>query len=210
MEDRRDVLVKWLRILLYLNVASLALSLLGFLPIKRDWITWPSRALTAGVIYSMLCMGMFHSRYKTAAIFRAVQFSITLITSLVFIALLKWGVKTDNFEWQRPYNTISAITGSVALVLGWIGTYQLYHAHADVVAEKSPMLEKKWRSFFWVSLGIGLATSAASYLLALAYDSLIGNSGVVLSTIVNNLPTKIITLICVIYLHRTIGALEEE
>lgn len=211
MEERRDTPLKWLRILFYLELASLALSLLGYLPIKIDWINWPARALTAGMLYCMFCMGVFYNRYKTAAIFRTVPFAYSLISAIVTIMMARWVATNGNHPSLQIYNTISTLIGSVVLVLGWIGTYQFYHANADLVAEKSPTLEKKWRNFFWLTLGIGLATSTASYLLAFAMDALnAGYRGAVVSNVVINLPTKIISLICVIYLYRTIGALEKE
>ena len=209
--EERNASIKWLRILFYLEIAILVKSLLGFLPINKDWINWPGRALTAGVIYCMFCMGIIYSRYKTAAILGAIQFVINLLSAIATTVLARFVAKTGNVEILPIFNTCSTLIGTVALVLGWIGRYQLYHAHGDLVAEKSSVLEKKWRNFFWLSLGIGLVTSGASYLLAYVFDSLMtGYTGVVLSTVINNLSAKIVSLICVIYLYRTIGALEKE
>lgn len=211
MEERRDATLKWLRILFYLELASLVLSLLGYLPIKKDWINWPARALTAGMLYCMFCMGVFSNRYKIAAIFRTVPFAYSLISAVVTIFMARWVATTGNYPSLQIYNTVSTLIGSVVLVLGWIGTYQFYHANADLVAEKSPTLEKKWHNFFWLTLGIGLATSTASYLLAFAMDALAaGYRGAVVSNVVISLSTKIISLIRVIYLYRTIGVLEKE
>jgi hypothetical protein len=210
MEEKKVDSIRWIRCMFYLNVASLAISLLGFLPINNNWIAWPNRALTAATLYRMFCMGVFSNRYKIAAIFRTVQFAYSLISAVVTIFMARWVATTGNYSSLQIYNTVSTLIGSVILVLGWIGTYQLYHAHADLVAEKSPSLEKKWSNFFWVSLLIGIAASVATSLLALTYDWLPGYSAAVISTIVNNLSTKLVSLICVIYLYRTIGVLEKE
>lgn len=138
-------------------------------------------------------------------------FAYSLISAVVTIFIARWVATTGNYPSLQIYNTVSTLIGSVVLVLGWIGTYQFYHANADLVAEKSPTLEKKWHNFFWLTLGIGLATSTASYLLAFAMDALnAGYRGAVVSNVVINLSTKIISLICVIYLYRTIGVLEKE
>lgn len=211
MEEKKVDSIRWIRCMFYLNVASLAISLLGFLPINNNWIAWPNRALTAATLYCMFCMGVFYSRYTTAAIFRTIQFIISLLSVIATTVLARYVAKTGNAEVLRIWNTGSQLIGAGVMVVGWIGTYQLYHAHANLVAEKSPSLEKKWRNFFWLSLGIGLVTSGASYLLAYGFDSLMtGYTGVVLSTVINNLPAKIVSLICVIYLYRTIGVLEKE
>ena len=163
------------------------------------------------MLYCMFCMGVFSNRYKIAAIFRTVPFAYSLISAVVTIFMARWVATTGNYPSLQIYNTVSTLIGSVVLVLGWIGTYQFYHANADLVAEKSPTLEKKWHNFFWLTLGIGLAASTASYLLAFAMDALTaGYRGAVVSNVVISLSTKIISLICVIYLYRTIGALEKE
>lgn len=210
MEEKKVDSIRWIRCMFYLNVAGLAISLLGFLPINNNWIAWPNRALTAATLYCMFCMGVFYSRYTTAAILRTIQFIISLLSVIVTTVLARYAAKTGNAEVLRIWNTGSQLIGSGAMVVGWIGTYQLYHAHADLVAEKSPSLEKKWSNLFWVSLLIGIAASVATSLLALTYDWLPGNSAAVISTIVNNLSTKLVSLICVIYLYRTIGVLEKE
>lgn len=210
MEEKKVDSIRWIRCMFYLNVAGLAISLLGFLPINNNWIAWPNRALTAATLYCMFCMGVFYSRYTTAAIFRTIQFIISLLSVIATTVLARYAAKTGNAEVLRIWNTGSLLIGAGAMVVGWIGTYQLYHAHADLVAEKSPSLEKKWSNFFWVSLLIGIAASVATSLLALTYDWLPGNSAAVISTIVNNLSTKLVSLICVIYLYRTIGVLEKE
>lgn len=210
MEEKKADSIRWIRCMFYLNVAGLAISLLGFLPINNNWIAWPNRALTAATLYCMFCMGVFYSRYTTAAIFRTIQFIISLLSVIATTVLARYVAKTGSAEVLRIWNTGSLLIGAGAMVVGWIGTYQLYHAHADLVAEKSPSLEKKWSNFFWVSLLIGVAASVATSLLALTYDWLPGNSAAVISTIVNNLSTKLVSLICVIYLYRTIGVLEKE
>ena len=47
MEEKKVDSIRWIRCMFYLNVAGLAISLLGFLPINNNWIAWPNRALTA-------------------------------------------------------------------------------------------------------------------------------------------------------------------
>lgn len=208
--DNRST-VQWLRILFYIELASVALSVLCFLPfIQSGWFDWFRRIFTAGMIYCMFKLAATQSRYGKAAIFRAVQ----LVCSLLTAALTAWMFQQFRLngglaQTTTQYNTVSMVIGTVSMVASWIATYQFYNAHGDLVAEQDTALARKWRRLFFWALGISVCRSAVSMLLTyLRVEQVldIGTYGL-LSTVLISVPPVILGLFSVVYLYRTIQTL---
>ena len=82
MENRSELLVKWLRVLMYIAIVSLANSIVNFLPfVPAAVTTWISRGIMAAVVVCMFRLTPANERYKKAGIMRAVMLVCTLITA---------------------------------------------------------------------------------------------------------------------------------
>ena len=85
MENRFDLLVKWLRALMYIAIVNLVNSVVNFLPFGPAGVTTRiSRGIMVGVVVCMFQLAPANERYKKAGIMRAIMLVCTLITAFVY------------------------------------------------------------------------------------------------------------------------------
>ncbi len=138
----QELLTKWLRVLIYVNLVGILNSLLGRFPQVPEMLTvWASRGIMAAWIVCMLCLSDVNDRYKKAAVFRAVM----LICALA-----------------GDYLMAGSLLTLAASVFSVLAVYQEYSAHAEVMEPLAPSLSRKWRSLFAWGLGIGVAAGLVS------------------------------------------------
>lgn len=208
----KDILIQQLKILFYIRIAYLMVGVLHNLPMNTNWVNWLQYIATAGMIYCMLRLGVFHPRYKKAGVLQAVYLILTLVNIAQSAYFIYQSVTTPGVFDLTFSNTLSYIIGTVAIFSNWVAIYQLYNAHGDMVADQAPDLARKWRNMFWLSIGVGLLTTFASLinaLLAIYMDINISEVVPVVSTLIP-MPNKILWIIGFVYMYRTIRILEKE
>ena len=146
MNEHRELLSKWLRILFYAQIASMVLALINMATYLDSITVWIGKAITVAVIRSLFQLRDVNPRYRTAAIAQT--------------AVLVCGFLTT------PVNTSAVGLSGILLLVGslaaWVTAYQEYHAHGELVAEADERLAKKWDGLFLKEILIGLAISAIS------------------------------------------------
>ena len=176
---------KWLRYLLYLGIAATVNSILSiFLPAVATWLT---PVLTLGALFIMSRMIPANGRYMRAILFTGVA---TLISVLNIQAV--------------------ALAGSLCSL---IGQYQEYTAHGELVAAQNPKLASRWGSLFWFQCAVslilvGVSTVAGTFLAMVANMSM--DAVVLIVSIIAAVFTLILQAVYLLFLNRTIRALDAE
>ena len=186
------LLTKWLRVLMYIAIASLANSVVSLLPfIPASITTWISRGIMVAMIVCMFQLAPVNERYKKAGIMRAVMLGCTLITAFVYQ---------------------SSILTFAASIISIIAVYQEYNAHSELVAEQDAKLSGKWHSLFnWsilaaVLLSFGASIVAVIFVLAGLQDGASHISRIVIGLL--NIPQVIIDIIYIMYIKKMIFIFE--
>jgi len=143
MNEHREVLQKWLRVLFYTQIAYIAITAINALTHLDSITAWVNRAITLIVIWCLFQIQGVNPRYRTAAITKAGAFLCGLLT--------------------LPVNTSGLGLSSILMLVGsacsWITAYQEYHGHGELVADADSKLAKKWKDLFVWEIAIALATS---------------------------------------------------
>lgn len=150
-EMKKEIPTKWLRMLFYLHLASLAAMVISWLPVPDGGITWVRRAIDLGAVISLFALAGANPRYRKAAIFAAVSLGCLLVTRLL------------------SSSTILPLAGSVFSILA---LYQEYSGHSELVEQADPKLSRNWHSLFnWNVIGsvlLAFATMFAAVLFVAA------------------------------------------
>lgn len=142
----RDLAAKWLRVLFFVHVASIAASLLSYLPINDGLLQWGSRIITLAAIAALFQLTPCNIRYRKAAIFRIVFLCGSLVTVLGYT---------------------SSILTLAASIFSLLSMYQEYSGHSEIVTSEDPKLSRNWHSLFNWSLIVGVLTSLVSMVMVL-------------------------------------------
>lgn len=213
MTDNRKKTIQWLYILLYLQIAVLVLSLLDYIPINTSLFQWLKRLCNASSLVCLFMLAAAGKRYMRAAILGSVQFILSLSQAvmqfLIQLLLLQGMIGTEDIT---KYSDIPAALNLVAMVAGIIYTYQLYHAHGDLIRDLDATLSRKWGCLFVWYLAAGILTTVASMIFATVYKNWGLNSTTVISMFYTLIavPGQVIILISIIYLNRTIQVIENQ
>lgn len=182
--------VRWLRILFWIHIASIALSLISALPINTGFTTWISRAITAAVMLCLFQLAPACGRYRKAAVFTAVSLDLILIATLLF---------------SSPLLTLAASIFSI------LAAYQEYSGHSDTVAEADPKLSRNWHSLFNWQLIVGVLTSFVSMVAVIVLAALEMNAAAITALIAGalSLVSMILQIFYLMYLNRMIKIYSE-
>ena len=190
MENRFEVPVKWLRVLMYIAIASLANAIISSLPIVPVAITtWISRGIMVAMIVCMFQLAYANGRYQKAGIMRAVMLVCTLITAFV--------------------KGTSVLT-LAASILSIIAVYQEYNAHSELIADKDSRLSGKWHSLFGWSLVAAVLVGFGSTVTVLIL-SFMGMDTVRLTAIIIgilSIPQMILDVVYMMYIKKMISIFE--
>lgn len=186
MNENVNSPVKWLQYLLYVGIAAavnsyLVNSLLGGLS------RWLGLALSGAAVYLMFRLIDSNARYQKAALFSGVA----LVSNLLGIQML-------------------SLVGSICSI---VAQYQEYHAHSELVAERDSRLAGKWNNLFWLEFAVELILGLLISLVAVSMVAAEGLDAVPVTAIATVAATMVATILRVlylVYLHRTIKALETE
>ena len=212
LKNRVD-LIKWLKILLYCEIAALVFSLLDYIPIGFSLFTWLIRICQIGTIVCLFGVTFAGKRYLAAAILGSIQLILTVAQSVIiffFQLLMMQGIlHTDDF---KAWSNFCAVLNLIAMVAGWIYTYQLYHAHGNLIKEQDATLWRKWHHLFFWSLAAGIGVTLCSMIFSTIYTDMGLNNQTILTLFYSliGVPGQIITLMGIIYLHRTIQIIQTQ
>ena len=213
MQKNKTDLIKWLRILLYFESAALVFSLLDYIPIGFSLFTWLVRICQVGTIVCLFGVAFAGKRYLAAAIFGSIQLVLTVAQSVIiffFQLLMMQGILSiDDFE---AWSNFCAILNLIAMVAGWIYTYQYYHANGDLIKESHPSLCRKWYHLFFWYLLIGIGITISSMIFSTIYTNMGLNNQTLLTFFYSliKIPNQIIMLMGVLYLYRTIQIIKNQ
>lgn len=191
MENRSELLVKWLRVLTYIAMVSLINSVINFLPIiPASVTTWISRGIMVAMVVCIFQLAPVNERYKKAGIMRAAMLGCTLITAFLFA---------------------SSILTLAASILSIIAVYQEYSAHSELVADKDAKLSRKWHSLFNWSIVAGLLVGFGSIVAVLIVTMLEMDAVRTTSLIIGILgvPQLAIEIVYLLYLNKMITLFTE-
>lgn len=194
MNEHTDLLRKWLRILFYVHIASIAITAVNAVS-NLDTITaWISKALSVVAIWSMFQLKDVNPRYRQAAVFSAAVLVCGLLTTPVNSS-------------ELGLSSILVLVGAIA---SWVATYQEYHAHSELVAEQDEKLAKKWNNLFGLEILVGLGVSLFSTVATLVLVSAEMDSGTVTTIIlvVTYIVTLLLELLYLLYMNRTLKLFE--
>lgn len=185
-------IAKWLRVVMYIAIASLVNTLVGGLPFIPDGITaWISRGITVVMIISMIKLAPANDRYKKAGILRAV--------------MLAFAIAIEVFD--IPAMLILAVS-----ILSIVADYQEYHGHSELIEDLDHSLSGKWTSLFmWSILAgiiVGFTSTAAVVLVALAEMDTIKATTVVAAILA--IPQYIIVVLYILYLKKMVALFQVE
>lgn len=146
MKEYKELLQKWLRMLFYIQIASMALVVVNALTYLDSITVWVNRGLTAAVIWCLFQLKDVNPRYRTSAITKA---------GVLICGLLTLPTNTSGLG-------LSSSLMLVGSICSWVTAYQEYHGHSELVAEADGKLAKKWSDLFVWEIAIAIGTSMIS------------------------------------------------
>lgn len=182
-----DMIIKWLRVLMYIAIASLANAIISSLPIVPVAITtWISRGIMVAIVVCMFRLAPANEQYKKAGIMRAVMLVCTLITA-----------------FMRG----TSILTLAASILSIIAVYQEYNAHSELMADKDSRLSGKWHRLFNWSLIAAVLVAFGSTVTALIFSFMEMDAVRLTAIIVGilSIPQMILDVVYMIYIQKMIS-----
>ena len=185
----KALLSKWLRLLFITQIISLGLSVLGVLQILNALNQAIGYAIGIAHVVIFFKLSAVSERYRKTFIAIAVQWVATVAGLLITNGAL---------------SLVSAISSTIAL-------YQQYHAHSEVIAAADEKLARKWTSFFYWELAVGLISTGISVVAVLIAVNLGASSDAITQVMVYLVGAVSITLevIYLRYLSKTLVLLEK-
>ena len=184
------MIIKWLRVLMYIAIASLANAIISSLPIVPVAITtWISRGIMVAMVVCMFRLVPANERYKKAGIMRAVMLVCTLITA-----------------FMRG----TSILTLAASILSIIAVYQEYNAHSELMADKNSRLSGKWHRLFGWSLIAAVLVAFGSTVTALIFSFMEMDAVRLTAIIVGilSIPQMILDVVYMMYIQKMISIIE--
>lgn len=161
MNDRARLDRRWLIALLALQLVSLLLSLIAYLPIPNGWIYWIRKAISVGVILCLFLLTPADLRYRKAAFSRTAVFCCTMLSLLL-------SAPAADLIFSL-LNTLFSIAAC------WFE----YRAHGGLTPCSGPGLARGWLALFFASLVLTLL----SWAIVLVYALLPGGVPVAAATV---------------------------
>lgn len=147
MKEHNEVLNKYLRILLYTQIAYMVITCVNAVTHLDRITAWVNKGITVIGIWCLFQLPSVNPRYRAAAITRAGALICGLLT--------------------LPVNTSGLGLSSILMLVGslctWVTDYQEYHGHSEIVAQWDEKLAKQWKDLFVWEVVVALGTSAVSF-----------------------------------------------
>ena len=190
MEIRSELLVNWLRVLMYIAIVNLINFGFNFLPFVPPAVTtWISRGIMVAMVLCMFQLGPAHPRYQKAGIYRGVMLGLTLITSILYASSLL---------------TLAASVFSIMAV------YQEYNAHSELIADKDSKLSGKWHSLFtwrlFAGILVGFGSIVTVLILTMLKTDVVRLTAVIVGIL--SVPQMILVLVYIFYIKKMISIFE--
>lgn len=191
MENSREILVKWLKVLVFVQIVSVALSLMGVVGFLGTVRTGLGFVCWIAAVYALFQLARLTERYRKAFLFRALAMAGNLVSHM-FSAL--------------------PMIGFVVSLCATVASYQEYHGHSEIVEPMDEKLAGKWCGLFWLEFFLGLASSVVAVIAVMTAAGLTGNEALV-AGMANYIVMGINLLWQLLYLSymkKTLALLEKE
>lgn len=193
--------LKHLTTLLYLHAAALGISLINFLPIPYNLITWINRILSAGTLFCLLSLAAITPGYRLAGWMRAVVLGQNIIFALLPAPVL--------FSWYHSTTSLMIVrVGSgIVMVLTWLAIWFEYNSHAVLASVTSKGLAKWWIILFVGGLLVSVLGTAISW--GVAYRS---RGSISLNTVnfMIDIASKVVDVLYIWILYKLIVSIRTE
>lgn len=184
-EEQKGLLRKWLKVLLYIQIANAVRIGFGMVFPSTGIEKWLSLMIAAPSVYVLYQLAPVCSRYRTAAI----MYGVSMIGTFV---------KADGLS------TLISVCGLVA-------RYQEYAGHGDVTQGTDDWLSGKWHSLFLLEMIVSVITVVGlSVGVLIGVDA--GTESNVLVKLLSSLGigiTLIVRIIYLTYLNKTVKLFTE-
>jgi len=124
MTKTKELFMKWMQNLFYVQCVALVLTLIAMLPFVGSWFNWVIRITTIATIFVLYKLSPLNTRYLKAVIFMVV----TMITTIFLKGL--------------------GVLAIVGMICSLIAIYQEYMGHSELIKEADAKLSKNWNSLF--------------------------------------------------------------
>jgi len=124
MTNNKELFMKWIQILFYVQCVAFVLTLIAMLPFVGSWFSWLIRITTIATIFVLYKLSPLNTRYLKAVIFMVV----TMITTIFLKGL--------------------GVLAIVGMICSLIAIYQEYMGHSELIKEADAKLSKNWNSLF--------------------------------------------------------------
>lgn len=145
MSNNKELFMKWIQNLFYVQCVALAATLIAKLPFIGSWFGWVIRIISIVTILVIFKLSFANVRYRKSSILMGISVVLGFLLSKDF--------------------AIFALVGAICSI---IGTYQEYTGHSEVVADIDEKLSKNWHTLFNWNFWGGLAVSFAAAIIAVA------------------------------------------
>ena len=208
--EQKEQTTKYLAGLLYLGIASVSLNVITDILVNDGWSFWLQLLLSAGMVACLYLLRSVGSKYLPAALFRAA--GLLLNIALQAIGIFWMSRFPDAPETMQLGILITRVLGIGASVVSVLGLWFEYRAHGTLVSGGDAALQRKWNTLFFINLGVSLlyslCTYVAVYLQGLLKWDISSTYALVLAIL--QLPGKVVYLLYLLYLYRTIRLVREE
>lgn len=189
-DPHREILTKWLQVLLVCSMASLAMSFVVAIAGNGTVLTLISAAISIVGVVAYFGLAPVSERYRKAAIFTAISVGGSI---LVIVA--------------PSVSIITLATSICSIVASW----QEFNAHSEITESRDRKLSRQWHALFYYQLVIGIIsgvlTTAAVVIAVLAEldPELIVNVTVWVVMFIS----AILGIVRILYLKRTLALFQE-
>lgn len=195
----KELLQKWLRLLLYIQLAGIAVSALSLIPSFSSWFSWVSYLVTIGTFFVLFRLAPANGRYRTSAVLSCVSLFLTILNSLMGLASGALGIGS----------LLGSLFTLAASICTLVAAYQEYHGHADVIKPLDNKLSGKWHSLFTWQIIIGVVMGFGSSIAAVVSVLIGGALGVVsVIVVITGLAGICVRIVYLMYLNRTCKLLQ--
>lgn len=189
MNEHKELIAKWIRVLFICQIASVCTTALGAVAALSTIAGWVARIISIAAIAALFNLAPVHEQYRKAAILSAVSVGGGIVSELL---------KVDLF-------------GLVLSVCSIAATYQELNAHAELTAPKDEKLSKRWHSLFYYEIVVGLLAGLAATvaIMVAAFAEMDQDTIIAITLAVTALVSVIVALVRVLYLKQTLALYQE-
>ena len=192
MNEHKPLLQKWLKVLFYAQIASMAITVINAATYWDNITAWILKSVNVVVLWSLFQLKDVNPRYRTAA--------ITKLGALICVLL------------TAPVNTRLGLSSILMLVgsgCSWVTAYQEYHGHGEPVEAADSKLSKKWKDLFvWeIVIGLGISFISVGATTVLVAAGAASSSITTAIILLSSLSSLVLEALYLLYMKRTLELL---